>query len=258
MGRGHGSARLVKTLRISFVSQVGVNFVISCFICIFYPVLFVHSISVPTVFIPVWLDFIVFSWFAFLFCTCHDDKIKEINQSIIIWLIKVNITIHQPYHNIDVECGGFTVGYVIHLWYLLSCWFFWTIYKYLDAFKSEMPQVVFCDVGGRKLFHNVNTMAADALACQGGFWQGCDYGLFDPWASYRICKNADCACAGNAGNTFPGTDSKGNRWLAIPTCITPCSSHTCRDACRDRWPAVAAIMVPDILDACVTHNFRIW
>ena len=41
-----------------------------------------------------------------------------------------------------------------------------------------------------------------------------------PWASYQIGKIADCACFGNAGNIFPATDSKGNRKLAIPACIT--------------------------------------
>ena len=37
------------------------------------------------------------------------------------------------------------------------------------------------------------------------------------WASYQIRKIAGCACARNAGNVFPATDFKGNRWLAIPT-----------------------------------------
>ena len=54
------------------------------------------------------------------------------------------------------------------------------------------------------------------------------------WASYQIRKIAGCACAGNAGNVFPATDFKENRWLAIPTCITARASRTCRDACRDR------------------------
>ena len=40
------------------------------------------------------------------------------------------------------------------------------------------------------------------------------------WASYQIRKIAVCACAGNAGNVFPTTNFKGNRWLAIPACIT--------------------------------------
>ena len=35
---------------------------------------------------------------------------------------------------------------------------------------------------------------------------------------------------------FPAINFKGNRWLAIPTCITARASHTCRDACRDRSP----------------------
>ena len=34
-------------------------------------------------------------------------------------------------------------------------------------------------------------------------------------------------------NVFSATDSKGNRELAIPTCITARASCTCRDACPD-------------------------
>ena len=59
------------------------------------------------------------------------------------------------------------------------------------------------------------------------------------WASYQIHNIAGCACAGNAGNLFPATDFKGNCSLAIPTCITARAWRTCRDACRDRQPAVA-------------------
>ena len=33
------------------------------------------------------------------------------------------------------------------------------------------------------------------------------------WASYQMRKIAGCACAGNAGNVFPATDFKGNRYL---------------------------------------------
>ena len=53
-------------------------------------------------------------------------------------------------------------------------------------------------------------------------------------ASYQIRKFAGYACAGNAGNVFPATDFNGNRYLAIPACITARASRTCRDACRDR------------------------
>ena len=75
LGGGHGSARPVITL--SYVSQVGAYFLISCFICIFYHVLFIYSISMQTVFIPVWLKFLVSSWFDFLFCTCQRWRNKE-------------------------------------------------------------------------------------------------------------------------------------------------------------------------------------
>ena len=48
---------------------------------------------------------------------------------------------------------------------------------------------------------------------------------------------------------MPGTfslaaDFKGNRWLAIPACITARAWRTCRDACRDRLPAVTGKTFP--------------
>ena len=51
------------------------------------------------------------------------------------------------------------------------------------------------------------------------------------WASYQIRKVAGCA---SAGNVIPATVYKGNRYSAIPACITARASRTCRDACRDR------------------------
>ena len=44
--------------------------------------------------------------------------------------------------------------------------------------------------------------------------------------------------------TFPPADFKGNRWLATPSCITARASRTCRDACRNRLPAVAGKTFP--------------
>ena len=58
-----------------------------------------------------------------------------------------------------------------------------------------------------------------------------------------------CACAGNAGNVFPATrDSDPAGWC------------TCRDACRDRYPAVSVEVVggenvPGIPGACANRNF---
>ena len=54
------------------------------------------------------------------------------------------------------------------------------------------------------------------------------------WTSYHMRKIVGCACAENAENVFPATDFNGNRYLAIPACITVRASRTCRDACRDR------------------------
>ena len=42
----------------------------------------------------------------------------------------------------------------------------------------------------------------------------------------------------------PAADFKGNCWLAIPVTITACAWRTCRDACRDRFPAVAGKTIP--------------
>ena len=63
-------------------------------------------------------------------------------------------------------------------------------------------------------------------------------------ASYQLRKIVGCACAGNAGNVFHVTDFKGDRWLAIPACITVRASRTCRDVCRDRQSAVAGKTFP--------------
>ena len=75
------------------------------------------------------------------------------------------------------------------------------------------------------------------------------------WASYQIRKIAGGACAGNARNDFPATDFKGNRYLAIPACITARASRTCRDACRDRLTRGVGGKVPGIPGACATGNF---
>ena len=75
----------------------------------------------------------------------------------------------------------------------------------------------------------------------------------DTWAFYQIRHTAGCACAGNAGNVFPTTDFKRNRWLAIPACIIARAWRTCRDACWDRWPAVAEKTF-SAQAACATRN----
>ena len=78
------------------------------------------------------------------------------------------------------------------------------------------------------------------------------------WASYQIRKIAVCACAGNAGNVFLATNFKGNRWLAIPACITARASCTCRDACRDRQAAVAGKSFPAFPAHEQPAILRIW
>ena len=46
------------------------------------------------------------------------------------------------------------------------------------------------------------------------------------------------------GTFSPAADFRGNRYLAIPSCITARASRTCRDACRDRLPAVVGKTFP--------------
>ena len=61
-----------------------------------------------------------------------------------------------------------------------------------------------------------------------------------PWASCQIRKNTGCACAGNAGNVFPR-----RRFQRKLLYSDPGMHHgTCRDACRDRLPAVTGKTFP--------------
>ena len=78
------------------------------------------------------------------------------------------------------------------------------------------------------------------------------------WTSYQLRKIVECACAGNAGNVFPATDFKGNRFLAIPACITARASRTCRDACRDRYSALARKTFPAFPAHAQPTSLHIW
>ena len=79
-----------------------------------------------------------------------------------------------------------------------------------------------------------------------------------PWASYQIHKIAGCACAGNAGNVFPGRRFKRKPLVSDPgmhhgTCVTHVpwcmsGSLTCSDGEN----------VPGIPGACAPAILRIW
>ena len=85
-----------------------------------------------------------------------------------------------------------------------------------------------------------------------------DYYNISAWASYQIRKFATCACARNARNVFPATDIKGNRLLAIPTCITVRASRTCLNARRHRRPAVTEKTFPAFPAHAQLTILRIW
>ena len=60
----------------------------------------------------------------------------------------------------------------------------------------------------------------------------------------RYAKLQVAHAPGMPGTFSPAADFKGNRWLAIPACITARAWRTCRDACRDRLPAVTGKTFP--------------
>ena len=70
----------------------------------------------------------------------------------------------------------------------------------------------------------------------------------------RYVKSRFAYAPGMPGK-FPPTELKWNRLLAISACITARAWRTCRDAWRDRQPAVAGVNVPGIPGACANHNF---
>ena len=66
--------------------------------------------------------------------------------------------------------------------------------------------------------------------------------LYGPLTRYVKLQVAHAP--GMPGTFSPAADFKGNRWLAIPACITARAWRTCRDACRDRFPAVTGKTFP--------------
>ena len=63
---------------------------------------------------------------------------------------------------------------------------------------------------------------------------------------------------GMPGSFSPDADFKGNRWLTVTTCITARASRTCRDACRDRLPAVVGKTIPALSAHAQPAIIRIW
>ena len=103
-------------------------------------------------------------------------------------------------------------------------------------------------------FHSRHLKMSTAKCWLGKFHLNMDsWGLIDDtesldeitlWASYQIRTIAGCACTGNAGNVFLRRRLQRKPLVAISACITARVSRTCRDACRDRIPAVAVKTFP--------------
>ena len=60
----------------------------------------------------------------------------------------------------------------------------------------------------------------------------------------RYAKLQVAHAPGMPGTFSPAADFEGNRYLAIPACITARAWRTCCDACRDRLPAVTGKTFP--------------
>ena len=76
-------------------------------------------------------------------------------------------------------------------------------------------------------------------------WWGYTMHLNWPLTRYVTLQVAQVAHAPGMPGTFSlAADFKGNRLLAIPTCITARAWRTCRDVCRDRLPAVTGKTFP--------------
>ena len=74
----------------------------------------------------------------------------------------------------------------------------------------------------------------------------------------RYVKLQVAHAPGMPGTYSPAADFKGNRYLAITACITARASRTCRDACRDRLPAVTGKTFPAFPAHAQPVILRIW
>ena len=102
-------------------------------------------------------------------------------------------------------------------------------HNYLYSFK---PQLIFFQLWG---WCQRNGSGAHAGKCGG-------LDLHGPLTRYAKLQVAHAP--GMPGTFPPAADFEGNRYLAIPACITARAWRTCRDACRDRLPAVTGKTFP--------------
>ena len=72
-----------------------------------------------------------------------------------------------------------------------------------------------------------------------GYWMAVCHGPLTRYAKLQVAH-----APGMPGTFSPAADFEGNRYLAIPACITARAWRTCRDACRDRLPAVTGKTFP--------------
>ena len=74
------------------------------------------------------------------------------------------------------------------------------------------------------------------------WWTESEMSSHGPLARYVKIRVAHAP--GMPGTFSPAANFKGNYYIAIPACITARAWRTCRDACRDRLPAVTGKTFP--------------
>ena len=87
-------------------------------------------------------------------------------------------------------------------------------------------------------WHQVNILSCHWLKVDND-WQ---ISLHGPLARYVKIRVAHAP--GMPGTFSPAANFRGNYYIAIPACITARAWRTCRDACRDRLPAVTGKTFP--------------
>ena len=187
------------------------------------------------------------------------------NVRLLYWISAyIDDTLYQVNYLLSIiSTGGFNLSHS-YMWYQIilftnMCIVFMHIS--LRRWTLGLSMHILMIFVMKSIMHNAQTgwhICARVVLLSDNVWadfRRIRWNFVSQWASYRIRKIAGCACGEKAGNVFPATDLRGNRYLAIPACITAPASRTCRDACRDRQPAVCGENIPGIPGVCATPNF---
>ena len=149
-----------------------------------------------------------------------------------------------------------SMKYIVYSEYDPSSQYVWNLswlpFKANYLFRSQKYGIATIHTNIQSVtFTYINNTINDFQLLHGSDVVMCGYRLLSNIvASCQIRTTAGCACAGDAGNIFPATDFKGNRWLATPACIP-----------ARAWRMSGSLTggngenVPGIAGACATPQF---